>query len=54
MATAAAVAGRAVGAERRGRALATVVGGASAASAFGVPLGTMLGGAFGLQTALLR
>ena len=47
MPTAALVAARAVGEERRGRALAVVVGGSSAATALGVPLGTFVGGAVG-------
>ena len=47
MPTAALVAARAVGEERRGRALAVVVGGSSAAIALGVPLGTFVGGAIG-------
>jgi predicted MFS family arabinose efflux permease len=47
MPTAALVAARAAGEERRGRALAVVVGGSSAATALGVPLGTFVGGAVG-------
>jgi predicted MFS family arabinose efflux permease len=47
MPTAALVAARAAGEERRGRALAIVVGGSSAATALGVPLGTLVGGAVG-------
>jgi MFS transporter, DHA1 family, inner membrane transport protein len=50
MPTAALVAARAVGEERRGRALAVVVGGSSAATALGVPLGTFVGGAIGWRS----